>query len=82
MKHLAHSGLMRGFLAFMLVMAFCTVLAALFLTQVPPDNRETLTYALGQLSGMVTTALAFYFATSQGSVDKQHLLAKDNGDKE
>lgn len=72
---MARSDIMRGSLALILVFAFCAVQWALFSIKVPPENKETLTYAMGQLSGMVTTALAFYFATTQGSEQKTHMLA-------
>lgn len=71
---MARSDVMRGSLALILVFAFCAVQVALFAFQVPTENKETLTYAMGQLSGMVTTALAFYFATTQGSEQKTHML--------
>lgn len=66
---------MRAVLALVLVSAFGLALFALYRDNVPADNRETLTYMLGQLSGMVTTGLAFYFSTSQSSVEKSHVIA-------
>lgn len=74
MIRLAKSDYMRGTLAMLLMTAFCAMLVALFLAQIPESNKETLTYAAGQLSGMVTTALAFYFSTTQGSEQKTHML--------
>ena len=67
--------IMRGTLAILLMTAFCGAMLALFFNEVPPSNKETLTYAMGQLSGMVTTALAFYFATSKSSADKNDVIA-------
>ena len=66
---------MRGALAVFLLMSFQLAMVALFKAPIPSSNEQLLTYMLGQLSGMVTTALAFYFATSQGSVDKTQMLA-------
>lgn len=66
---------MRAVLAFILVFAFGGALFALYRDAVPTENRDTLTYMLGQLSGMVTTGLAFYFSTTQSSVDKNHVIA-------
>lgn len=65
---------MRGLLAIVLLLSFQACLAALFNFQVPETNRDMVIYMLGQLSGMVTTALAFYFATSKSSSDKNVLL--------
>jgi hypothetical protein len=61
---------MRGLLALLLLASFQLALGALFRFEVPQSNRDMVIYMLGQLSGMVTTALAFYFATSKSSVDK------------
>lgn len=66
---------MQAALALLLVIAFLLAGLALFRWAVPSDNRELLTYMLGQLSGMVTTALAFYFATTKSSSDKNRALA-------
>lgn len=66
---------MQAALALLLVIAFLLAGLALFRWAVPADNRELLTYMLGQLSGMVTTALAFYFATTKSSSDKNRALA-------
>ncbi len=60
----------RGALAFVLLLAFNFAVFVLFWREIPAGNRETLTYMLGQMSGMVTTALAFYFATTKSSADK------------
>ena len=67
---------MRATLAIVLVFAFLAAGLALFRWAVPEGNRDLLTYMLGQLSGMVTTALAFYFATSKSSADKNDILGE------
>lgn len=67
--------LMRGTLATLLLGAFSLSLFVLFKWPVPTENKETLTYMLGQLSGMVTSALAFYFATSKSSAEKTDVIA-------
>lgn len=66
---------MRGLLAIVLLLSFQACLAALFNFEVPETNRDMVIYMLGQLSGMVTTALAFYFATSKSSADKNAVIA-------
>lgn len=67
--------LMRGALALALLLSFQFALAALFKWRVPETNRDMVIYMLGQLSGMVTTALAYYFATSKSSQEKNAVIA-------
>ena len=67
--------LMRGSLAIILLLSFQAALFALFSFKVPDSNRDMVIYMLGQLSGMVTTALAFYFATTKSSQDKNAVIA-------
>jgi hypothetical protein len=67
---------MRAVLAIALLVAFFAAGALLFRAQVPAGNRDMVIYMLGQLSGMVTTALAFYFATSKSSSDKNQVIAR------
>lgn len=76
MSKVIRSDFMRGSLALALVLAFQVAMGALFWHPIPQSNEQLLTYMLGQLSGMVTTALAFYFATTQGSEQKTHMLAE------
>lgn len=66
---------MRGVMAIGLIILFATAIIGLFRLQIFESNRETITYMLGQLSGMVTTAIAFYFNTTQSSVEKNHVIA-------
>lgn len=56
--------------------AFCIVMVSLFFNEIPSSNKETLTYAMGQLSGMVTTALAFYFSTTKSSAEKNDIIGQ------
>lgn len=72
------SDYMRSALAIILLLSFQLALAALFSWEVPETNRDMVIYMLGQLSGMVTTALAFYFATSKSSQDKNAVIAAMN----
>lgn len=66
---------MRSTLALCLLFSFQFALGALFKWRVPTENRDMVIYMLGQLSGMVTTAIAFYFATSKSSADKNAMIA-------
>ena len=58
--------LMRNLLAFLLVSAFISVLPVLTFKAIPKENEQLLTYMLGQLSGMATMAIGFYFVNKAG----------------
>jgi uncharacterized membrane-anchored protein len=57
---------MRNLLAFLLVGAFISVLPVLTFFIIPAENKEIVTYMVGQLSGMATMALGFYFVNKVG----------------
>lgn len=57
---------MRNLLAFLLVGAFIFIVPALFFFVIPAENKEIVTYMVGQLSGMALTALGFYFVNKVG----------------
>lgn len=57
---------MRNLLAFLLVGAFISVLPLLMWWVIPEQNKEIFTYMAGQLSGMATLALGFYFVNKVG----------------
>lgn len=57
---------MRNLLAFLLVGAFISVMPVLVLRTIPTDNKEIVTYMVGQLSGMATMVLGFYFVNKVG----------------
>jgi hypothetical protein len=56
----------RNRLAFFLVGAFVGVLPFLLYKTIPTENKEILVYMIGQLSGMATLALGFYFVNKVG----------------
>lgn len=56
----------RNALAFFLITAFVLTLPMLIYKIVPAANKEIVVYILGQLSGMATTCLAFYFTQKAG----------------
>jgi hypothetical protein len=68
---------MRNLLAFMLIGAFITVLPVLVWKVIPPANEQVITYMLGQLSGMATMALGFYFVNKAGQ-DASDAQKSDN----
>jgi hypothetical protein len=57
---------MRNLLAFLLVGAFISVLPVLTFIAIPDSNKDVITYMVGQLSGMATTVLGFYFISKVG----------------
>lgn len=67
--------LMRGGLAWALLSAFVVAGWQLLHKSVPDTNRDMVIYMLGQLSGMVGTALAFYFSTSKSSAEKNDVIS-------
>lgn len=58
--------LQRMWLATGLVCAFVAALLLLFLRAIPAENKDLVTYMVGQLSGMATMALSFYFINKAG----------------
>jgi len=57
---------MRNLLAFMLVASFVTGGGLMFNFVIPEANKEIVTYMVGQLSGMATMALGFYYVGKVG----------------
>lgn len=72
---MSRSDVTRTTLAAIVLLAFNLSLAALFRFEVPETNRDMVIYMLGQLSGMATTALAFYFGTSRSSQEKNEVIS-------
>lgn len=56
----------RNWLAFLLVGAFIAIIPLFFLRGLPQGNEQIITYMVGQLSGMATMALGFYFTNKVG----------------
>lgn len=56
----------RNALAFFLIGSFVGSVVTLTFKAIPADNRDLLTYMIGQLSGMATMALGFYFTKGAG----------------
>ena len=70
----------RNKLAFFLVGAFIGAVVALTFHAIPSDNKDLLTYMLGQLSGMATVTLGFYFTKGAGQ-DAQDAARTENTGK-
>jgi hypothetical protein len=58
--------LMRSILAFLLIGAFIGAMGAFTMLAIPDTNKDILTYMVGQLSGMATTVLGFFFINKVG----------------
>lgn len=56
----------RNLLAFFLVGAFVSTLPMLIFKDIPASNKDIIVYMVGQLSGMATLALGFYFVQKAG----------------
>ncbi len=56
----------RNLLAFFLISSFVGTLPALVLFPMPGENKDIIVYVIGQLSGMATMALGFYFTQKAG----------------
>lgn len=59
-----------------IVGSFVGAIVMLFNYRFPTENRELLTYMLGQLSGFAGACIAFYFSTTLGGEHKSELLAR------
>lgn len=56
----------RNKIAMFLVGSFVGMLVMLLFVSLPESNKDIVTYMVGQLSGMTTTALGLYFAVKIG----------------
>ncbi len=56
----------RNALAFFLIGSFVGAIVTMTFRSIPSDNKDLLTYMVGQLSGMATMALGFYFTKGAG----------------
>lgn len=70
---------MRNVLSFLLVGAFISVLPVFTLIAIPDSNRDLITYMVGQLSGMATTALGYYFVNKVGQDQMDETRANNTG---
>ena len=61
-----HADKFRNRLAFALILAFVAMLPLLVWQTIPEANKEIIVYMIGQLSGMATTAIGFYFIQKAG----------------
>lgn len=68
---------MRGWLANLLIGAFMVALMWTFQYGIPEANEQLVTFMLGQLAGMATMSVAFYFGTSQSTTDQLEAIQQD-----
>ena len=64
----------RAFLAYVITTVFTTALFGLFFKEVPVENKDLVTYMLGQLSGFLGAIVAFDFGSNRGSEHKTNLM--------
>jgi uncharacterized membrane protein len=74
--HTAQPSPVPAALTFIVLGAFVGTLIALFFIGVPVSNRDIVVYMIGQLSGGLTSALAFWLGTTRQSEMKTGLLAQ------
>lgn len=60
--------------SFIVVSGFCLVGYMVFNSKIPAENREMALYLVGQLSGFVSTAVAYWLGSSAGSARKDSEL--------
>lgn len=70
---------MRNLLAFLLVGAFISVIPMAMMFVIPEKNRDLVTYAVGQLSGMALLALGFFFVNKAGQDAADEKRADNTG---
>lgn len=70
---------MRNLLSFLLVGAFIAVIPLAMLIVIPEKNKDLITYAVGQLSGMALMALGFYFTNKVGQDAADAKRAENTG---
>ncbi len=68
--------LVPAVLTFAMLGSFVGTLGALFVFGVPDGNRDIVVYMIGQLSGGLTSGLAFWLGTTRQSELKTTLLAQ------
>lgn len=64
--HLANIDQIRNLLAFFLVGSFVGALVTFTFVGIPIAAKDIITYMVGQLSGMATMALGYYFTNKIG----------------
>lgn len=69
----------RNFLAFFLIGSFVGAAVALTFRAIPAPNKDLLTYMVGQLSGMATMALGYYFTKGAGQDSIDATRAENTG---
>jgi hypothetical protein len=69
----------RIWLATGLIAAFCACLLILLFRAFPGDNKDVVIYMIGQLSGMSTMALGFYFTNKAGQDAQDERKSENTG---
>lgn len=69
----------RNRLASFLVGAFVGVIPFMLFKTIPTENKEIIVYMIGQLSGMATLALGFYFVNKVGQDAADAIKSENTG---
>lgn len=69
----------RIWLASGLVLAFCACLLILLFKAFPQENKDIIIYMIGQLSGMSTMSLGFYFTNKAGADEADAKKTENTG---
>jgi hypothetical protein len=72
----AAPSLVPAFLTWVVVSAFVSIIAFLIFKDVPTGNKDILVYMVGQLSGIVASACAFWLGTTRQGERKTELIAQ------
>lgn len=63
-------------LAGIIVIGFFVILAMMFLTEIPQQNKDILNVIIGALATCFIAIVNYFFGSSKSSSDKTDLLAK------
>ena len=73
-----HTGKVQGALAFIVMAGFFVILYLLITSKLEPSGmRDALLIMVGNLAGMATAIISYYFGSSSGSARKDELRAAE-----
>lgn len=73
-----HTGKVQGGIAFMVLVGFFVILYLLITSKVEPSGmRDALLIMVGNLAGMATAIVSYYFGSSSGSARKDEIRAAE-----
>lgn len=73
-----HTGKVQGAIAFMVLIGFFLILYLLITSKIEPSGmRDALLIMVGNLAGMSTAIVSYYFGSSSGSARKDEIRAAE-----